>query len=379
MKNYVKRIAATAVMTAVCLGATMQIGLPAVAYEIKEAADAPVMMTVNGVEIRKGEYAQHFNYVKTQMENMYGMGPYIWSMQPDAEQSLVASTDEVCMLASIASAKFHELGLKLGADKAWEYKSFQKEIGEMVAAQEMDFEDYLANFGLTERQFRNLVARDYYIEALQEYYFGANGEKAPSEEEMHQAFDENYFRVKHILISDKDATGADLTGDALAEKQALVQEVQDKLAAGEDFDALMEQYGEDPGMETNKDGYLIDKDGATLDGSFMVEEFTKGATALAVDEISEPVKSDFGWHIIKRVPATEQDFEDARYALIYALTGESINSLLSEWIEAAEVEYPEGHEELTIVDVLGEDAAAPSLDDLMGGAASSDTADASAE
>ena len=379
MKNYVKRIAATAVMTAVCLGATMQIGLPAVAYEIKEAADAPVMMTVNGVEIHKGEYAQHFNYVKTQMENMYGMGPYIWSMQPDAEQSLVASTDEVCMLASIAAAKFHELGLELGADKAWEYKSFQKEIGEMVAAQGMDFEDYLKTFGLTERQFRNLVARDYYIEALQEYYFGANGEKAPSEEEMHQAFDENYFRVKHILISDKDATGADLTGDALAEKQALVQEVQDKLAAGEDFDALMEQYGEDPGMETNKEGYLIDKDGATLDGSFMVEEFTKGATALAVDEISEPVKSDFGWHIIKRVPATEQDFEDARYALIYALTGESINSLLSEWIEAAEVEYPEGHEELTIVDVLGEDAAAPSLDDLMGGAASSDTADASAE
>lgn len=379
MKNYVKRIAATAVMTAVCLGATMQIGLPAVAYEIKEAADAPVMMTVNGVEIHKGEYAQHFNYVKTQMENMYGMGPYIWSMQPDAEQSLVASTDEVCMLASIASAKFHELGLKLGADKAWEYKSFQKEIGEMVSAQGMDFEDYLASFGLTERQFRNLVARDYYIEALQEYYFGANGEKAPSEEEMHQAFDENYFRVKHILISDKDATGADLTGDALAEKQALVQEVQDKLAAGEDFDALMEQYGEDPGMETNKEGYLIDKDGATLDGSYMVEEFTKGATALAVDEISEPVKSDFGWHIIKRVPATEQDFEDARYALVYALTGESINSLLSEWIEAAEVEYPDGHEELTIVDVLGEDAAAPSLEDLMGGAASSDAADSSAE
>ena len=56
MKNYVKRIAATAVMTAVCLGATMQIGLPAVAYESKEAADAPVMMTENGVEIRKGEY-----------------------------------------------------------------------------------------------------------------------------------------------------------------------------------------------------------------------------------------------------------------------------------------------------------------------------------
>lgn len=379
MKKYVKRIVATAVVTAVCLGATMQIGLPAVAYEVKEAADAPVMMTVNGVEIRQGEYAQHFNYVKTQMESMYGMGPYIWSMQEGSEQMLVASTDEVCMLASIASAKFHELGLKLGTDKAWEYKAFQKQITEMVAAQGMDFEDYLDTFGLTERQFRNLVARDYYIEALQEYYFGAGGEKAPAEDELRKTFDESYFRVKHILIGSTDETGAPLTGDALAEKEALVGEVQDKLAAGEDFDALIEQYGEDPGMQTNKDGYLIDQDGATLDGSYMVEEFTNGATALAVDEISEPVQSDFGWHIIKRIPATEQDFEDARYALVYAMTGESINSLISEWLEEAEVEYPEGHEDLTIADILGEDAAAPSLDDLMGGAASSDAADSSAE
>ena len=89
MKNYVKRIAATAVMTAVCLGATMQLGLPSVAYAVKEAADAPVMMTVNGQDVRKGEYAQFFSYTKTQMESMYGVGPYLWSMQEGAEQRCV--------------------------------------------------------------------------------------------------------------------------------------------------------------------------------------------------------------------------------------------------------------------------------------------------
>ena len=53
------------------------------------------------------------------------------------------------------------------------------------------------------------------------------------------------------------------------------------------------------------------------------------------------------------------------------MTGESINGLLNQWVDEAEVSYPDGHEDLTIVDILGEDAAAPSLSDLMGGASSS--------
>ena len=103
----------------------------------------------------------------------------------------------------------------------------------------------------------------------------------------------------------------------------------------------------------------------------MVSEFTEGATALAIDEVSAPVESSFGWHIIKRVPATEEDYQNARLAVIYAMTGESINGLLNQWVDEAEVSYPDGHEDLTIVDILGEDAAAPSLSDLMGGASSS--------
>ncbi|MBS5702633.1 MAG: peptidylprolyl isomerase [Butyricicoccus pullicaecorum] len=371
MKNYVKRIAATAVMTAVCLGATMQLGLPSVAYAVKEAADAPVMMTVNGQDVRKGEYAQFFSYTKTQMESMYGVGPYLWSMQEGAEQALVASADQACMVARIAKEQFDKLGLRLGTDKAWEYKNFQKQIGEVAAAQGTDFKGYLEMLGLTEGGFRNLIARDYYMEALQDYYFGEGGEKAPAEDEIRDTFNDSYFRVKHILIKNTDENGDKLTGDALAAKEATLKEVQDKLAAGEDFDALMEQYGEDPGMKSSPEGYLIDQDGATLDGSYMVSEFTEGATALAIDEVSAPVESSFGWHIIKRVPATEEDYQNARLAVIYAMTGESINGLLNQWVDEAEVSYPDGHEDLTIVDILGEDAAAPSLSDLMGGASSS--------
>ncbi|MGM9611922.1 MAG: peptidylprolyl isomerase [Butyricicoccus sp.] len=372
MKSYVKRIAATAVMTAVCLGATMHFGLPSVAYAVSEASDAPVMMTINGVDVRKGEYTQFYSFVKTQMENMYGMGPYLWTMSEGSEQSLVGATDQTCLVARLAADKFNELGLRLGSDKAWELKSLEQQLTQIARGQGIDLDGYLdMAFGLNKQEFRNMVARDYYIEAIQDYYFGEGGEKAPAESEVLDTFHNSYYRVKHILITNTDENGEKLTGDALAAKQQILQEVEEKLAAGEDFDALMKQYGEDPGMESNPDGYLIDQNGATLDGSYMVSEFTEGATALAVGETSaQPVETDYGWHIITRVPATDEDYQEARLFVVQEMTGEDINSLLSTWIDEAEVTYPDGHEDLKITDVLGEEAAAPSLDDLMGGASS---------
>jgi len=67
-----------------------------------------------------------------------------------------------------------------------------------------------------------------------------------------------------------------------------------RAIAGEDFDELMATYGEDPGMEGNPDGY-------TFGLNQMVEEFTEGTLALEIGEIGLPVRSQFGWHIIKRV------------------------------------------------------------------------------
>ena len=70
------------------------------------------------------------------------------------------------------------------------------------------------------------------------------------------------YRAKHILISADES----LSEDELAEKEKLANEVYEKAAAGEDFDSLIKEYGEDPGMESNPDGY-------TFGDGEMVEEF----------------------------------------------------------------------------------------------------------
>ncbi len=93
---------------------------------------------------------------------------------------------------------------------------------------------------------------------------------------------EGFFRVRQILVAD-EATAA------------LIKQ---KLDAGEDFETLLKQYNTDPGMqdETNAAGYLVGK------GASYVESFLNAALALAKDgDVSAPVQSDYGWHIIKRV------------------------------------------------------------------------------
>ena len=66
-----------------------------------------------------------------------------------------------------------------------------------------------------------------------------------------------------------------------------------RLVGGEDFAQLAEAYSEDPGSAAN---------GGAL-GEFgkgqMVPEFEQAAFALKVGEISKPVRSDFGWHVIR--------------------------------------------------------------------------------
>lgn len=90
------------------------------------------------------------------------------------------------------------------------------------------------------------------------------------------------FRVRQILVADEET--------ALLVKQ--------KLDAGEDFETLLKQYNTDPGMDGDEyaDGYLVGK------GANYVDAFLNAALALENDgDVSDPVQSDYGWHIIKRV------------------------------------------------------------------------------
>ena len=93
--------------------------------------------------------------------------------------------------------------------------------------------------------------------------------------------------------------GSELTEEQKAETLAKANEVLEKAKNGEDFDALITEYNEDPGMTSNPDGYYFGK-------GQMVEPFENAAYALADGEISGLVETDFGYHIIKRLPIDDE-------------------------------------------------------------------------
>ncbi len=100
--------------------------------------------------------------------------------------------------------------------------------------------------------------------------------------------------VKHILIATESEDGTPVSKE---EKYALAQTVLERAKSGEDFDALVEEFNDDPGV-TNE-GYTFAKGEMQL-------EFETASFALKIGEISDVVETVYGYHIIKRIPGMNE-------------------------------------------------------------------------
>lgn len=96
-------------------------------------------------------------------------------------------------------------------------------------------------------------------------------------------------KVRHILIS--VPKNADAATDAAAKKKA--EDVRKQLVAGGDWTKLAAQYSDDPGSK-NQGGEL-----GMISKGQTVPAFEQAAFGQQVGEISQPVKSEFGYHIIQ--------------------------------------------------------------------------------
>ncbi len=155
---------------------------------------------------------------------------------------------------------------------------------------------------------------------------------------------------EEALNAETDEINAEID-EIMATIMPTVEEIQEKIAAGEDFDALIEEYGEDPGMEYYTEGYLLY---AESDG--WEPAFQAGAMALEnPGDISEPVATSYGLHLIrleKLWPAGATSLEDARDTMEAELLEEkqldAYTALTDRLYEEANVElYLDHFDELT--------------------------------
>jgi peptidyl-prolyl cis-trans isomerase C len=118
-------------------------------------------------------------------------------------------------------------------------------------------------------------------------------------------------KVQHILIDNKQRSEE--------EAQALVKKIRSELNAA-NFTQLAKQYSEDPGVKQNEGNYVLtEKDRTTFDPAF----FDAAFALKSKDDISEPTKSQFGYHLIKlleKTPARAVPFEEVKDDIIADLS-----------------------------------------------------------
>jgi len=116
-------------------------------------------------------------------------------------------------------------------------------------------------------------------------------------------------RARHVLVT-VDA-GADAAAEADAKTR--IAAIRERLAAGEDFALVAREVSQDPGSATQGGDLGLFAKGV------MDPAFEQAAFTLEVGQLSEPVRSQFGYHLIQVTeiqPETLQSFEEVREQLI---------------------------------------------------------------
>jgi parvulin-like peptidyl-prolyl isomerase len=120
--------------------------------------------------------------------------------------------------------------------------------------------------------------------------------------------------VQHILVSTAERSEA--------EALALAQDLRARAVDGADFSALVGEFSEDPGKASNGGHYVM-----SVSGEF-APQFEAGAKALAnVGDISEPILTDFGYHIIllrSYTPAKDRPFDEVKGGLVTRLRNDFV-------------------------------------------------------
>ena len=143
-----------------------------------------------------------------------------------------------------------------------------------------------------------------------------------TDEDVQKYYDDNkakfstpaQVRASHILVATKEEADA----------------IEADLKAGGDFAAIAKEKSTDTASATNGGdlGFFGHDD--------MVPEFADAAFAMKVGDISDPVKSDYGYHIIKKTDekaAVEPTFEEKKDAIKVLLVGNATRDLSTEWLQ----------------------------------------------
>lgn len=290
-----------------------------------DASDLPMEATgpvakVNGVEITAAEYNEEVRRLNDMMGKMAPPGMLVGMKDRVVDQLIDRK---------LLEAEIQKRAIKVDdAEVSTEYAKLTKQLDDAAPG---GTKAYLEKIGRTDAQMKDDIRKSLEFKKL----MSDGNDVAVSEEDVKAFYEENKAqfdqpeRVKasHILLKlEKDAP-ADKVGEV--EKRA--KDVAGKAkAAGADFAALAREFSEGPTAPRGGDlGYFVKGQ--------MVPEFDEAAWKMKVGDISEPVRTQFGYHIIKiddRQEAKSMPYDDAKSLIEMKLQEPKLRAAMTKTLDA---------------------------------------------
>lgn len=265
------------------------------------------------------QYEQFYGpeWMDMEIEDGKTIGSYI-------KENTQTQIEQLAAASIIAKDKY---GIKANGDVRKAVEKQKKEIYQSYGTKQA-FEDFLAASHTTESAINT------YLELYEIYTrlvdkISEKGEECYiPEKELEEGFKEEYIRVQHILISTQESESAPARTDE--EALAIANEVLAKLEKGEDFDSLIDEYDEDPGMTAGN--YYTFGDGE------MVPEFEQASKELQIGEYTkEAVKTSYGYHIIKKYAIDTDTDEFANYKNMKVQ--DKLTGILEKQVEKSKIKW----------------------------------------
>ncbi len=218
--------------------------------------------------------------------------------------------------AIIAFSKIRQSNMKFD-EKTIFSQIIQQLVNEELLSQKIDKENQLTLLAI-EHEERSAKAAQMVSKILKNF---------PNEELVNSAYKNltNEFRgsleynASHILVKEED----------------MAKTILRDLEEGKEFEVLAKEHSIGP---TGKNGGNLN----WFDLSTMVPEFSTALMVLSEGDISQPVKTQFGWHLIKLNKTREKQvpgLEEVRIQLVQNLRQKKINDYLSSLTENSEINF----------------------------------------
>ena len=203
-------------------------------------------------------------------------------------------------------------------------KEIDKEIKTLIESygDEETFEQQLAASGTTKSTLEKDIVKYLQTVKLLEPRIEITDEEISTyfKENKNSFAQEEQVEASHILV----------------ESKAEAEDIAKKLADGEKFADLAKEYSTDTASAENG-GEL----GFFSKGE-MAEEFEKAAFSLDKGKISDPVKSSFGYHIIKvtdKKTAKKANLKDSKTEIVSTLKNEKLQTEYTTWLTEKQKDY----------------------------------------